>query len=56
MPSEQYHLQVADEKIASLDPVTSTATALAYGDSEIKLKDKSMPLNGKVILLTLLHL
>jgi hypothetical protein len=42
MPSDQYQLQVDDAKIASLDARTSTATALEFGDTEVKLKDRSI--------------
>ena len=42
MPSQQYYLQLDDEAICSLHTPTSLATGTEFGDTEIKLKDKSI--------------
>ena len=42
LPSEQYYLEVADAKIASLDPATSTVTALKEGSTTIVLRDRNL--------------
>ena len=42
MPSQQYYLQLDDNTIATLDTKTSVATGIEFGDTEIKLKDKSI--------------
>ena len=42
MPSKQYYLELEDPKIGTLEASTSTVTALVFGDTEIKLKDRSI--------------
>ncbi len=42
MPADQYYLELENDSVASLDTETSTVTGLQYGETEIKLKDKSI--------------
>ena len=40
MPSKQYHLDVKNSSIGSLDVDASVVTALDYGDTDVVLKDR----------------
>ena len=42
MPSSQYILEVANEKVATLLPESSVVVARSIGDTEITLKDRSI--------------
>ena len=42
MPSDQYYLQIADPKIASLDTAASVVTGLKDGATSITLKDRNI--------------
>ena len=40
MPSKQYHLEVKDVAIATLNVDMSVVTALEFGDTDVVLKDR----------------
>ena len=42
LPTEQYYLDVSDPKIATLDPSSSTVTAVKEGTTSIVLKDRNI--------------
>jgi len=45
LPSQQYHLEIEDSKIASIDPYTSEAQGLAVGRTKVSLRDKNVDPN-----------
>lgn len=42
MPSSQYHLDVGNGTVATLDASTSMLTGLALGDTHVTLKDHNI--------------